>query len=518
MGNTQRIAFHTLGCKLNFSETASISRSFGGERFREVGFMDVADLYVIHSCTVTANAEKRCRELIRRAHRTNPDAHIAVIGCYAQLEADELAAIPGVSIVLGNTSKYELYDHAQRLFTDEAYTHGKDTDDAYGGEGASAFPGRDETTTSSERKSTTAFPEKESTTPFLNKENPRLPIPMTGTDLTAAGTAGTKASSAREGRPADSGEKQSDPPMEAGSDRPTHFVPTWSSEGRTRSFFKIQDGCDYHCAYCTIPLARGRSRSNTIEATLEAARHISGSEIREMVLTGVNIGDFGKPHKESFLELLGELARLEDLPRIRLSSIEPDLLHDDIIELVAREGRLMPHFHIPLQSGSDTILRAMGRRYDTALFASRVNTIRKLIPHACIAADVIVGYPGETGELFQETLNLLEALDISCLHVFTYSERKNTRAAGAAQAVNHAAKKERSQRMQQLSHQKKTVFIQNNRGRCENILWEKQAQQGYMYGFTENYLRAKTPYDPERVNTIEAHTLNSTDTKGVYLI
>ena len=463
MDNIKRIAFHTLGCKLNFSETASISRRFAGERFHEVGFREVADLYVIHSCTVTANAEKRCRELIRKAHRTNPDAHIAVIGCYAQLESDELAAMPGVSIVLGNTDKYGLYDHAQLLFREEAPAEKGDAGVTLSGEGTAA---------SSPKGS--------------GEANPR-------------------------------GEQQ-DQSLEGMNAKPTDFVPTWSTEGRTRSFFKIQDGCDYQCAYCTIPLARGRSRSNTIAATLEAARQISGTDIREIVLTGVNIGDFGQPHQERFFDLLEELAKLEDLPRIRLSSIEPDLLHDEIIQLVAREDRLMPHFHIPLQSGSDAILRSMGRRYDTALFAGRVNTIRQHIPHACIAADIIVGYPGETGELFEASLKTLEALDISYLHVFTYSERKNTRAAGSDRMVSPAERKERSQRMQQLSREKKSAFIRQNQGRTERILWEKEAQAGYMFGFTENYLRAKTPFDPARVNTIEPHRLNTTDKNGVYSI
>lgn len=462
MNQARRIAFHTLGCKLNFSETASISRRFGGEHFREVDFREVADLYVIHSCTVTANAEKRCRELIRKAHRSNPEAHIAVIGCYAQLESRELAAMPGVSIVLGNADKYALYEHAERLFSETASGHGAGADTDLG-------------------------PAPQDTAPALQRA---------GRDVTLDG----------------------EPGAASGIHGIDDFVPTWSIEGRTRSFFKIQDGCDYHCAYCTIPLARGKSRSNTIEATLEAARHISGSEIREMVLTGVNIGDFGKVHGENLFQLLWEMARMEGLPRIRLSSIEPDLLRDDIIRLVAREPSLMPHFHIPLQSGSDSILRAMGRRYGTALFADRVRTIRQHIPHACIAADIIVGYPGETEALFRESIRTIEALDISYLHVFTYSQRKNTRAYGAAQAVSPADRKKRSQLMQELSREKKSAFILANRGRTERILWEKEAQGGHMHGFTENYLRAKTPHDPKRVNTIESHPLNTTDINGVYLI
>lgn len=296
------------------------------------------------------------------------------------------------------------------------------------------------------------------------------------------------------------------------------FVPAYSLDGRTRSFFKIQDGCDYTCAYCTIPLARGKSRSDTIAATLRTAGEIAQTHINEIVLTGVNIGDFGKIHRESLYDLLRDLITINGLERIRLSSIEPDLLHDNIIELIAGEAKLMPHFHMPLQSGSNSVLKIMGRRYNTGLFASRIETIRRHIPHACIAADVIVGHPGETVALFEESLAFIEKLDVSYLHVFTYSERNNTRAVTLPGNVPNAARKTRSKRMQQLSAQKKQSFIASNRGLNTSVLWEKDHRDGFMFGFTENYLRAKTRYDQKKINTIQPVQLNRTDEKGIYIL
>lgn len=424
------IAFHTLGCKLNFSETADISRRFTDGLFREVGFHEVADIYVINSCTVTKNAEKRCKELIRKAMKINPEAHVAVIGCYSQISPDELAAIPGVSLVLGNTEKYLLKDHLTNLG--------------------------------------------------------QSPVESQIADI-----------------------RESSPEV---------FVPTFSGEERTRSFFKIQDGCDYKCAYCTIPKARGKSRSNTIEATLKTAAEIAGANIREMVLTGVNIGDFGKPHGETFYQLLKELAAMKKPERIRLSSVEPDLLTDPIIELVAGEERLMPHFHIPLQSGSDTILRAMGRRYNTGIFAGRVKKIRKHMPHACIAADLIVGYPGETDELFRESFDFLSKIDVSYIHVFSYSERAHTKAAEMTGKVDPAVRKQRSKELHALSARKKNSFHEYNRGLQTKVLWEKNREGEYMLGFTENYIRVETLYDINKVNTIENVVLNITGKNGVYRV
>ncbi|TVR37997.1 MAG: tRNA (N(6)-L-threonylcarbamoyladenosine(37)-C(2))-methylthiotransferase MtaB [Bacteroidia bacterium] len=427
---TKTIAFNTLGCKLNFSETAAISRRFQDGQFREVGFHEVADIYVINSCTVTQNAEKRCRELIRKAMKTNPEAHVAVIGCYSQISPAGLAAIPGVALVLGNTEKYQLFDRLKEL----AYK-----------------PAQDNIVDVSDNTS------------------------------------------------------------EA-------FIPTYSTGERTRSFFKIQDGCDYKCAYCIIPKARGKSRSNTIAATLATAAEIAETSIKEMVLTGVNIGDFGKPQGETFHQLLKELAAMEKPERIRLSSVEPDLLTEEIIRLVAKEERLMPHFHIPLQSGSDSILRAMGRRYNTRLFADRVETIRKHIPHACIAADVIVGYPGETEELFRESLSFLSGMDVSYVHVFSYSERAQTRAADLTDKIHPKVIKDRAKTLQQLSDKKKQAFAEANKGLTTKVLWEKDRTGDHMSGFTENYIRVKTKYNENKVNTIEEVVLNITGKNGVYLV
>ncbi|MBW6497027.1 MAG: tRNA (N(6)-L-threonylcarbamoyladenosine(37)-C(2))-methylthiotransferase MtaB [Bacteroidales bacterium] len=430
MENKRKIAFHTLGCKLNFSETSSISRQFGAEEFEQVGFKDRADIYVINSCTVTKNAEKTCKALIRKAMKTNPEAHVAVIGCFSQINPEELKAIEGVDVVLGNADKFNLFEHIKGLD---------------------------------------------------NSRNPKA-----NPDVLVH--------------------------------EPEVFVPSWSADDRTRSFFKIQDGCDYFCSYCTIPLARGHSRSNTIAATLETARNIAQTNMKEVVLTGVNIGDFGKLNNETFYDFLKELVKIEDIERIRISSVEPDLLHDEIIELVASEPKLMPHFHIPLQSGSDTVLKAMGRHYDTAVFASRVKKIRSLMPHACIAADLIVGFPAETDELFEESMRFIETLDVSYIHVFTYSERENTRAMKIEGKVLPAIRHHRSRQMQQLSDQKKHEFYLKNKGQKILVLWEKDNTQGYMHGFTDNYIKVKTIFNAELINQIQEVTLNHLDADGVYLI
>lgn len=429
MQKNKTIAFHTLGCKLNFSETASISRQLEDRHYTRVGFHQAADIYVIHSCTVTKKAEKKCRELIKKAIKTNPSAHIAIMGCLSQLKPEEMASMKGVSLVLGNTEKYRLGEFLSHI---------------------------------------------------TESENKLI----------------------RETRP----------------EATQSFEPTYSLDDRTRSFFKIQDGCDYTCAYCTIPLARGKSRSDTIASTLRTASEIAQTHIKEIVLTGVNIGDFGKVHRESLYDLLKKLVAIDGLERIRLSSVEPDLLHENIIELVAGEAKLMPHFHLPLQSGSNSVLKIMGRRYNTGLFASRIETIRRHIPHACIAADVIVGHPGETVALFEESMTFIETLDISYLHVFTYSERNNTRAAVHPDNVHNATRKARSKCMQNLSAQKKQSFIASNRGLNTSVLWEKDHQDGFMFGFTENYLRAKTPYDQKKINTIQPVQLNRTDEKGIYVL
>jgi threonylcarbamoyladenosine tRNA methylthiotransferase MtaB len=428
-GIRTKIAFHTLGCKLNFSETATIGRTFDAEAFQTVSFSEAADIYVINSCSVTRNAEKRCKALVRQAMKKNPEACVAVVGCFSQINPEEISAIPGVRLVLGNADKFNLFEHIKRLADVQDQNQG----------------------------------------PTLETQDPK------------------------------------------------GFIPSWSDEGRTRSFFKIQDGCDYFCSYCTIPLARGRSRSDTIAATLQAASKIARSDIRELVLSGVNIGDFGKAHNESLAGLLRELVGVDGLQRIRISSVEPDLLHDELIELVAAQPKLMPHFHIPLQSGSDQVLKAMGRRYDTGLFAQRVEKIRSLMPRACIAADLIVGFPGETDALFEQTCRFVCETDLSYIHVFTYSERDNTRALNMPGQVPVPQRQERSRIMHDLSDEKKKAFYLQNRHSTARVLWEKEDADGFMYGFTENYLRVKTPFDPMLDNQIREVRLNILGEDMVYL-
>jgi len=447
----KRIAFHTLGCKLNFSETSTISRSFSKDGFERVEFSDHADVYVINSCSVTKNAEKRCKSLIRQVMKRNPEAFVAVVGCYSQLNPEELRKIPGVGLVLGNAEKFNLFEHIKRL--------------------------------------------------------QRLALPAGGAEVpgqrSSAGHRSTMPAFDTEVLPDNSLEK---------------FIPSWSKDDRTRSFFKIQDGCDYYCTYCTIPLARGHSRSDTIAGTIITAREIARSEVREIVLSGVNIGDFGRMHNERLVDLLRELVKLDGIERIRISSVEPDLLHDDIIELVAGEPKLMPHFHIPLQSGSDAVLGAMGRRYNTRIFKNRVDTIRRLIPGACIAADMIVGFPAETSELFEESTRFISDLDVSYIHVFTYSERDNTRAAGISRNVPVNERSQRSKRMHLLSENKKMLFYRNNMGQHATILWENENNDGCMFGFTENYIRAKTAFKQDLVNQLQNVVLNKMDHDGVFYV
>jgi threonylcarbamoyladenosine tRNA methylthiotransferase MtaB len=425
----KKIAFHTLGCKLNFSETSTLSRQFGDSGFRQVNFTEAADIYVINSCSVTQNAEKRCRELIRKSLRINPDAHIAIIGCFSQLNPDQLRTIPGVDIVLGNSDKFNLFEHIKKL-------------------------------------------EQQANGAAVIEE----------------------------------------------TEEPETFIPGYSIDDRTRSFFKIQDGCDYFCAYCTIPLARGRSRSNDIATTIATAHEIAKTNTREVVLSGVNIGDFGRKHGEKFVDFLKEMVKIDGFERIRISSIEPNLLDDEIIELVASHPVLMPHFHIPLQSGSDAVLKDMGRRYDTAIFTSRLEKIRLLMPDACIAADLITGFPTETEELFQETYDFLRKADISYIHVFTYSERDNTRAVKLGAGVPVKVRQQRSRIIQQLSDHKKDVFIKSCMGMEAKVLWEKDNVKGMMSGFTENYIKVKSKFNAEKVNTIEKVHLNFLDADGVYLV
>jgi threonylcarbamoyladenosine tRNA methylthiotransferase MtaB len=425
------IAFHHFGCKVNFAEASALSRQFREKGFLIGDFHEKADVYVISTCVVTAVAEKKCRAAIRQAHRLNPDAKIAVIGCFPELKHDEVAQMEGVSLVLGHSDKFMLPEYLGAGVPD---TH------------------------------------------------PSGPLPAS-----------------REGK--------------TDSER---FVSSWSSGDRTRSFLKIQDGCDYYCAYCAIPFARGNSRSDTIANVLGNAAGIARSGIREIILTGVNIGDFGRETKESLTGLLRELEKQSNVPRIRLSSIEPDLLTDEIIDIMAHSAKFMPHFHIPLQSGSDRVLRAMKRKYDTGLYRSRIEKIRSVIPDACIAADVIAGFPGETDDDFRDTVSTLDHLELSYMHVFSYSKRENTLASRIEPPVSDRVKKERSEILHRMSEEKKRRFYDSAMGSTRQVLFESDNSDGYMHGFTENYIKVKTKFDPALVNEIQEVTLKAMDRDGLY--
>ena len=426
----KKIAFYTFGCKLNFSETSTIAKQFSEDEFEVVDFKDIADIYVIHSCSVTAIAEKKCRATIRQAARRNPNAAISVMGCYSQLKPDELAEMDGVKWVLGNTEKFRLAE----IVHSEC------------------------------------------------NETENQTIDHSSIDFTK------------------------------------DFVSSYSIDDRTRSFLKVQDGCDYFCTYCTIPIARGRSRSDNVASTIEKARIIASTRIKEVVLTGVNIGDFGKYQNESFLDLIKALDEVEGIDRYRISSIEPNLLTDEIIAFVAQSKHFTPHFHIPLQSGSDKILKIMKRRYTTTDFANRISKIKELMPHACIAADVIVGFPGETEEDFTDIYRFIKHHDISNLHVFPYSVRPDTKAAALPGQLSNTEKDNRSRRLHLLSDEKKEEFYKTNKGRHVSILWETDTEDGMMFGFSENYVRAKTPYRKELVNVFTDAILDELDENCIFSV
>ncbi|WP_194269508.1 tRNA (N(6)-L-threonylcarbamoyladenosine(37)-C(2))-methylthiotransferase MtaB [Oceanihabitans sp. IOP_32] len=427
----KKVAFYTLGCKLNFSETSTIARSFNKEGFDRVDFSEKADIYVINTCTVTDNADKRFKTIVKQAQKINPDAFVAAVGCYAQLKPEELADVNGVDLVLGATEKFKITD-------------------------------------------------------YLN-------------DLSKN----------------DFGEVHSCEIEEA-----DFYVGSYSLGDRTRAFLKVQDGCDYKCTFCTIPLARGISRSNALENVLKDAQDISKQNIKEIVLTGVNIGDYGKgefgnkKHEHTFLDLVTELDKVQGIERLRISSIEPNLLKNETIDLVSRSRAFVPHFHIPLQSGSNAILKKMKRRYMRELYADRVSRIREVMPHACIGVDVIVGFPGETDELFLETYNFLANLDISYLHVFTYSERDNTQAITMDGVVPNNVRSKRSKMLRGLSVKKRRAFYENQLGTHRNVLFESENKEGYIYGFTENYVKVKTPWNPDLVNTLHDVKLTKIDEDG----
>ena len=409
---TKRVAFHTLGCKLNFSETATISRDFICHGFEKVDYRDEADIYVLNTCSVTENADKEARKLIRQAKRRNPESSVAVIGCYAQLKPNDIAAITGVDMVLGAQEKFNLLNHL-------------DTIDLNGG------------------------------TKVIQSE----------------------------------------------IDHVHKFTPSYSSGERTRSFLKVQDGCDYTCSFCTIPLARGKSRSDSIENTMKVAKEVAQTDTRELVLTGVNIGDFGKGTSETFFDLIQQLDTLDGIDRIRISSIEPNLFRDEIIEFCASSQKFMPHFHVPLQSGSDKILGDMRRRYKRDLYKNRVEKIKSVLPDACIGVDVIVGFPGETNNDFLNTYNFLNELEISYLHVFTYSERPGTDAVEMGEVVSKEKRAERSRMLHILSDKKRRLFHDQFVNQRRPVLFENM-KNGKLLGHTDNYIQIQTDGTPDLINTI----------------
>ncbi|TXE10678.1 tRNA (N(6)-L-threonylcarbamoyladenosine(37)-C(2))-methylthiotransferase MtaB [Gelidibacter salicanalis] len=433
----KKVAFYTLGCKLNFSETSTIARSFANEGFDRVEFNEKADIYVINTCSVTENADKRFKSIVRQAQKVNPEAFVAAVGCYAQLKPQELADVNGVDLVLGATEKFNLTSYINELLDN----------------------------------------------PERNK---------------GAGVVHS-----------------------CEIENADFYVGSYSIGDRTRAFLKVQDGCDYKCTYCTIPLARGISRSDTMESVIKNAKEIAAQDIKEIVLTGVNIGDYGKgefgnkKHEHTFLDLVKQLDLVEGIERLRISSIEPNLLKNETIDLVSKSRAFVPHFHIPLQSGSNEILKKMKRRYMRELYVDRVSKIKEVMPHACIGVDVIVGFPGESEEHFLDTYNFLNALDISYLHVFTYSERDNTEAAVMDGVVPKNVRAKRSKMLRGLSAKKRRAFYEGQLGSTRTVLFESENKEGYIHGFTENYVKVKTPWNPDLVNTLHDIELTKIDEDGL---
>lgn len=413
------VAFHTLGCKLNFSETSSLSRSLEAEGYVKTNFEDIADVYVINTCSVTENADKECRQIVRKIQRKAPESMVVITGCYAQLKPKEIAEIEGVDLVLGAAEKFNLAKHIKDYDKSQgAKIHSCDIEDVNG------------------------------------------------------------------------------------------FNASYSVADRTRTFLKVQDGCDYNCSFCTIPLARGHSRSDLIENVLENIKSLAEGGTKEVVLTGINLGDFGKGNfggkkkEETFFDLVQELDKLDDIKRYRISSIEPNLLSNDIIDFVAESNHFMPHFHIPLQSGNNEILGKMRRRYQRELYADRVQRIKEKMPHCCIGVDVIVGFPGETEEHFEDTFNFLHGLDVSYFHVFTYSERTNTLATEMADVVPMHVRNERNKRLRNLSYQKMRYFEAQHAGQKRPVLFEHKNKNGVMEGYSDNYIKVQAAYNPELENRI----------------
>ena len=423
MAAAKTVAFHTLGCKLNFSETSAISRLLENEGFEKRAFDEQADVYVINTCSVTDNADKECRHLVRRIQRKSPESLVVITGCYAQLKPKEIAAIPGVDLVLGAAEKFNIVQHVKEL---------------------------------------------------------------------------SKGDSAKI--------------CSCAIDEINGFNPSFSVNDRTRTFLKVQDGCSYNCSFCTIPMARGKSRSDTVANVVKTAETLAAKGVKEIILTGVNLGDFGKgatglADQENFSDLVKALEKVTGIERYRISSIEPNLLTDEIIEVVANSSTFMPHFHIPLQSGSNKILGLMRRRYKKELYAERVSLIKTLMPHCAIGADVIVGFPGETAEDFKETFSFLQELDVSYLHVFTYSERDNTKALEIKPVVPINTRLERNKTLRNLSYMKMQYFTQQNVGQTRKVLFEAYSKNAMMEGYTDNYIRISTPHRADWVNNIVNWTI-----------
>ncbi len=423
----KKVAFYTLGCKLNFSETSTIARLFEDAGFAKVDFEDSPDVFVINTCSVTDNADKKCKQLVKKALKVNPNAFVTIVGCYAQLKPEEIGKIPGVDLVLGANEKFDILAYLEQ--TDK---------------------------------------KEEAQVSYQNIKETK------------------------------------------------EFIPSFSYGDRTRSFLKVQDGCDYFCSFCTIPLARGKSRNASISETLVEAEKIAQTEIKEVVLTGVNIGDFGQGEGENFFQLIQALDKVDGIDRFRISSIEPNLLSNEIIDFSLTDSlKFVPHFHIPLQVGNDRILKAMRRKYERSLYAERVTQIKSLRTDCCIGVDVIVGFPGETDEDFLDSYNFIQSLPISYIHVFTYSERANTSAPKLGEFVPMEKRKERSKMLHILSDKKKRAFYEDNVGTERTVLFEAEEEEGMMYGFTENYVKVKTPFNPELVNNFRKVRLTSIDRDGI---
>ncbi len=426
----KKVAFYTLGCKLNYSETSTISRMFENAGYIKVDFSDRPDIFIINTCSVTENADKKCKKIVKEALKISPDAYIAIMGCYAQLKPKEISEIEGVDVVLGAAEKFRLIELI----------------------------------------------------PTFVKEK-KTQAQIFHSDISQA----------------------------------NQFYCSYSMNDRTRTFLKVQDGCNYSCSFCTIPLARGESRSDSIENVIKSANEIAKTEVKEIVLTGVNIGDFGLENnvrKEKFLHLIKELDQVEGIDRFRISSIEPNLLNNEVIEFVAQSKLFVPHFHIPLQSGSNKILRLMRRRYVRELYAERVEKIKTLMPHCCIGVDVIVGFPGESHEDFLETYRFLNEIDISYFHVFTYSERDNTHAISLNDVVPLKERNERSKMLHILSEKKRRIFYESQVGKSYTVLFENDVENGMNHGFTENYIRISAKYDPMLVNELKKITITHINDKG----